>query len=161
MKPTQARLKELFRYDPESGHFIRRVTVSVNAQAGMRAGWQDAEGYWRIEVDDRTYRAHRLAWLYVHGRHPVGDLDHINGVHSDNRLANLREATRSQNLANSKQRQRGLKGATLDPRTAKWRARICVNYQRIHLGLFDTEQAAHDAYCEAAKKMQGKFFRAS
>jgi hypothetical protein len=155
---TQSRLKYLFRYDQKTGKFFRRVTVSsFNARAGMHAGYLNAWGYLRIMVDGETYFVHRLVWLYVHGRFPKDDLDHKNGIRSDNRITNLREATRSQNLANSKAHRdkRGkLKGVHWQPKTGKWRARI----KQIHLGLFSTEEAAHAAYCKAAKRLYGHFF---
>jgi hypothetical protein len=101
---TQARLRELLSYDPETGTFIWRTRSNPRGPdlTGRRAGGLDGEGYWHIRIDGKLYGGHRLAWLWVHGRLPNGRLDHINRSQADNRIANLREANPSQNRANSK-----------------------------------------------------------
>ena len=96
--------------------------------------------------------AHRLAWFYVYGAWPNGDLDHINGDKLDNRIANLREATRKQNMQNVRQHKHntsGVKGVAWHSQRNKWRAYIFVDYRQIHLGLFDTKEAAAAARMNA------------
>ena len=88
---TQARLKELFTYDPLIGTFVRRERRG-SARAGEIAGTDNGCGYLQIAVDRRVYVAHRMAWLYVHGIWPPAQIDHINMIRDDNRIANLRKA---------------------------------------------------------------------
>ena len=88
------------------------------------------------------------------------DIDHINRNKLDNRKSNLRIATRSQNCANMKKDDNCksiYKGVTWHSINNKWRARIGVNYKRIHLGLFENEIDAAKAYNDAAKKYFGKY----
>jgi hypothetical protein len=154
---SHARLLELVKYDPETGVFTRRKK-STRLHIGDVCGWKNGNGYIRFEIDGGRYHAHRLAWLYVTGEWPVGEIDHINRDKSDNRISNLRPASRSQNSANSPRRSH-LKGATFS--RGRWRAQICHNYKNRHLGYFATEQAAHEAYLDAARECFGQFARAA
>jgi hypothetical protein len=116
-------------------------------------------GYRCIAVDGKQYMAHRLAWLYVYGRFPKGGLDHKNRVAADNRISNLRNANQSQNSGNKKvhvNNRLGLKGVRKMHKN--WQARIMLNGSAIYLGTFATPEAAHLAYCRAAKKLYGEFF---
>lgn len=98
---TQAKLKELLEYDPISGVFRRKINIG-GAKIGDIAGTDNGDGYMKIRVAGKSYKAHRLAWLYVMGRWPKNDIDHINGVRCDNRIINLREATRAENKQNTR-----------------------------------------------------------
>jgi hypothetical protein len=123
---TQQRLRELLSYDPDTGNFIGLVTRGKRS-TGRIAGGPDPEGYIQIRIDYVTYRAHRLVWLYVYGRWPVGQIDHRNGVTSDNRLSNLREATPAQNSQNRKRcstNTSGFTGVHWHARKRRWGARI-------------------------------------
>ena len=108
MKITQARVKELFDYNPETGECIRKAMPNRASAAkrliGKPAGYMSNQGYYNVKVDGRCYRLHRLIWLWVYGYLPEGDLDHINRIRSDNRISNLRESSRSCNVFNSKKR---------------------------------------------------------
>jgi hypothetical protein len=160
---TADRVRELLNYDPETGVFTWAAQSSTRVKIGAVAGSVDIYGYHIIRVDGRLYRAHRLVWLYVHGEWPVGDIDHINGDPGDNRIANLRPATRSQNLANSKRRKNntsGYKGVSWNKQARKWHARIGVDGQYKHLGLFTDPAEAHEAWLAAAKKTSREFARA-
>ena len=139
----QERLKTLFVYDPSSGIFTRRVASGRHGchPAGRVCGYTMQRGYVQIYVDGRRYMAHRLAWVYVYGRWPSGDIDHINQQKADNRIANLREATRAQNMQNvslHRHNSSGRKGVCWHKPRAKWRAYIFNGYRQQHLGLFDT-----------------------
>jgi hypothetical protein len=151
---TQERLKELLKYDIETGKFTWLVR-STRADVGQEAGVIMGEGYRTISVDGQKKLAHRLAWLYVHGTWPKGQIDHINGVRSDNRLANLRDVTSSQNLHNVQQprstNKTGYRGISIW-KGRKFLARITVKNRIIHLGIFDTAEAAYAARQAAEKK---------
>lgn len=153
---TAERLRELFLYNSDDGVFVRKVAVGRHGRhkQGHIAGTKQSRGYIVISVDGRRYVAHRLAWLYTYDRWPVGDLDHINGVKNDNRIANLREATRRQNMQNVRKHKHntsGYKGVAWHSQRNKWRAYIFDNYRQKHLGLFDTKEAAAAARAKAEK----------
>lgn len=135
---TQARLKELLRYDPETG-------VMTWLRSGKRAGTKHRLGYRNVVVDGKGYAEHRLAWLLVHGQWPEHDLDHINRVRDDNRLRNLRPATRSENCQNQpvrKSNKSGTTGVYLHGLSGKWAASINIAKKQRHLGLFDSVDQA-------------------
>lgn len=158
---TQARLKSLFDYDPESGIFTRLVSRN-GAPAGAIMNVAGSCGYISMSVDGKTYKAHRLAWLYVYGQFPEGIIDHIDGDGTNNRIKNLRLASLTQNKANEKIRRdnsSGFKGAK-PHKAGKWQARISVNGRRLSLGYYATPKEAHDAYMLAALKHFGEFARA-
>jgi hypothetical protein len=157
---TQARLQEVLRYEPETGEFFWRVPRGRPDYIGKRAGWITSTGYRGIMIDDRSYQAHRLAWLYVYGAFPESAIDHKNRQRVDNRITNLRLASTSQNSANGKSRlsHGGLKGAYWFGRYKKWSSVVSCNGKRHFLGYFATAEEAHAAYCEAARKLHGPFF---
>jgi HNH endonuclease/AP2 domain len=104
---------------------------------------------------------HRVIYEYYHGSIPKGfEIDHINQDKLDNRLENLRLATRSQNSQNkSKQKNNtsGFKGAYWHKENKKWNAAITVNNKLIHLGFFETPELAHETYKQAAIELHGEF----
>jgi hypothetical protein len=162
---TQARLMEVLDCDPETGIFTWQIQPgSRSDMVGKRAGYNGPGRYRSITVDGVGYLEHRLLWLYVHGKFPADQLDHINMNKSDNRIENLREATNSQNQRNRKSRKGSdgwgrLKGAQWNHRDKRWVAQAALdNGKTTYLGSFDTEAEAHAAYCEAAKKCYGEFF---
>lgn len=156
---TLARLKEVLHYDPEAGIFTWLVKLGPGRDlTGTVAGSkQNKSGHLQVCIDGKKYLLHRLAWLYVTGKWPVNWIDHENRTAGDNRFVNLREATPTQNSANkvmAKSNRSGFKGVTFKTSTSKWQARIS-------LGSFDTPEAAHAAYMEAATKLWGEFARAA
>jgi hypothetical protein len=155
---TQVELKELLHYDPETGLFTRLVN-RAKFRVGEVAGWEESHGYTHIGINKKGYKAHRLAFLYMTGKFPEGDVDHINGKKDDNRWCNLREATRSQNLFNrgaQKNNKLGIKGVTLYQ--GKYMASGTSNGKQKYLGCFMTEEEASKAYQEFAKQTQGEFY---
>ena len=159
---TQERLKEILHYNPETGVFTNRINRG-HVKAGAIAGGFDWEGYLKIKIDGRQYKSHRLAWLYIYGEMPPEHIDHVNGVCTDNRIANLRLATNAENQRNRgapKNSTTGVKGVSWCPRDRRYRARINVYGKRKHLGLFDTVEDGAAAYAEAAKRYHGEFARA-
>lgn len=160
---TAARLRKILDYDPLTGVFrwkVRRGPI----MAGVAAGTMRPNGDIRILVDGKGYYAHRLAWLYVHGRWPKEQVDHINRDRSDNSLGNLREAAHGQNRANSiknRNNKSGYKGVCYRPNLGLWVAQITHKKTVIYLGCFDSPQKAHVAYVGAASRLHGEFARSA
>ena len=157
---TQARLKELLQYDPETGVFTRRIATGYRGRykAGTVAGSLEKDsGYILIGVDGVQYRAHRLAWLYTHGSFPAHGIDHKDTIRSHNWLSNLRPATQSQNGQNLRtpkaSNKSGFLGVCLStPLGDKWKATIKVNGKYKFLGVFQTPEEASAAYLSAKRK---------
>ena len=174
-------LNDLFRYDPEAGLLYRKVPPREcfstdggwknSATKALRSldvpiGYRHYHGNGlphavKLAVRRKVTYVHRIAWEICHGPIPDGmGIDHINGDPFDNRLNNLRLATRQQNSFNQRGKGRsGLKGATFSPAHGKWRSEIRAGRVRKFLGHFDSAEAAHAAYCAAAPFMHGDFAR--
>lgn len=149
---TQERLKAVIHYDATTGIFRWRYSVANRVKPWDVAGVTDADGYHRIRINGRAYLSHRLAWLYVYGSFPSIGLDHMNRNKQDNRINNLREATKAENAQNVSKRKdntSGLVGVHFHKANRKWIAYISVNKQRKHLGVFDSAEDAHEAYAKA------------
>ena len=150
---TQDRLKELLNYNPDTGIFTWKVSrggVKKDAQAGAKS-----QGYRNIMIDNISYQAHRLAWLYVYGKWPEKDLDHINLERDDNKIVNLREVDDSENKQNQRMYSNntsGYKGVCWCKNRKKWVASITKNYKTQILGSFEDPLEASKAYIEGAKK---------
>jgi hypothetical protein len=160
---TREDLAALLDYEPETGVFRWKVR-SGRATVGMVAGTAHNRGYWQINVRGKLYLAHRLAWFITHGEWPAQDTDHINGDKQDNRIANLRLASRSENMANTGPKQNsasGIKGVWLFKRTGKWAAGYRKDGRMVHVGYFDTVQEAEQAHRAAYEKAFGIYARAA
>jgi len=148
----------LLLYDAETGLFTWRVNRGGTALAGTQAGSPDAGGYILIRIGNRNFKAHRLAILCMTGEWPVADVDHVNGVTSDNRRANLRDVTHSQNLSNCGlhgHNTSGSCGVSWREDKKKWRAFIQQNAHHRHLGYFATKSEAEAARARAAVEYVG------
>jgi len=158
---TQDILKTILNYNPETGIFTWKKTLSNVAPVGSIAGTRGKE--WGIKINKKKYLSHRLAYLYVYGNIPSNmEIDHINKNPFDNRIVNIRLATRSQNMFNTGKRisnTSGFKGVYWDKSRGNFVALITFNYKLIYLGRFKTAIEAHTAYCEKAKEMHGEFAR--
>ena len=151
-------LRELLSYDP-SGALYWRVTRG-SVKAGSLAGCKDRNGYWVVRIDRRNFLAHRLAWQLHHSESPPRYIDHINGNPSDFRMENLRPATASQNLANSRKQantKSGIKGVNPVSKCNSWCAQIVHQGRRHWIGSFRTKEAAGEAYLAKAKELFGGF----
>ena len=158
---THERLYEVLDYSPILGLFWWLKSRGTK-KAESVAGTKRPDGYIQIQIDDRLYLAHRLAWLYVHGEWPPEEIDHKNNDPSDNRLANLRLATDSQNQANTPKQAHntsGFKGVSWFRRDRKWRAEIQKDGKSRHLGYFADPVDAARAYDAKAKELHGDFAR--
>jgi hypothetical protein len=153
-------LTEILHYNPITGIFtwaISRPRINIGQIAGCV---HKNKKYRYIEIDGKSYAAHRLAWFYVYKEFPKEQIDHINRIKDDNRIENLREATNAQNRANSKTNNKHeMKGVSYHPwiKNNPWEAKIRVNKKDIYLGCFPTKEAAHNAYIIAAKRYHGDF----
>lgn len=152
---TQARLRAALEYNPRTGVFTWRAT-NRRRKAGEVAGTIGPKGYVLIGLGGDVWQAHRLAWLWVHGAMPV-EMDHLNGFRSDNRIVNLRPATRQLNMQNrrfaSVTNRSGLLGVSWGARQGKWYARITTAGKTRHLGYFGTPGEAYAAYVAAKHKL--------
>lgn len=135
---TQDRLKNLLHYDPDTGVFTRRNKFR-NLPAGSIVGCVGAGGYMQCSLNGKMYKMHRLAWLYVHGKWPDDQIDHINHVVTDNRICNLREVSCAENHQNRARRTKnssGYLGVGWHKRDKCWQAHIEINGTRHHLGYY-------------------------
>lgn len=149
---TRARAIEALNYCPETGAFTWRIQRGQIIHPGDKAGCVNGKGYVIIHVDGREYRAHRLAWLIVHGAFPEHEIDHRNGVRADNRIANLRCATTKENQWNrtsaSSRNSTGILGVSRY-RDGRWLAKITRDNRATWLGIFDSPELAQQAYAKA------------
>jgi len=156
MTLTADRARELFHYDDELGHLVRRKSVHYLAKEGQVPGTA-VRGYRVVCVDGARFLEHRLIWLVVHGEWPEGDIDHIDGDPGNNRIGNLRDVDKHTNLQNMRRapkskRYSSLLGANWDRFTNSWKACIRVDGKHKHLGRFATAEEAHEAYIAAKRK---------
>lgn len=153
---TSDRLRSMLLYCPESGHFTWLNPGRANPRlVGARAGGVNSEGYWKISVGGKNYLAHRLVFLFVLGRWPVGVLDHINGDRTDNRFLNLRESSDALNAQNRRKARTGntsgYLGVSWNSRRGQWVAQIQVDGKKKGLGYFDDPAVAHSVYLTAKR----------
>ena len=160
-KLTQEWLREVLDYDPLTGLFTCLVNRRKARKGDLAAKPSATSPYLYVSIGYRRYLAHRLAWFYVHGEWPP-ELDHRDRNKKNNVITNLRIATRSQNNYNrgrSIKNTSGFKGVTWHARRNKWQAQIKISKGYKYLGVFETPEAAHAAYVEAAKVGHGGFAR--
>lgn len=153
------RLTSLLYYNPETGIFTwKDASGKGRNRCSKQAGTPDHYGYLVFSVDGKQYKAHRLAWLYIHREWPKGQIDHKNRNKQDNRIANLRDATICQNRQNRKRKRNkvGLTGVYQRP-NGKYFSIIQANGKRYELGSFDDKLLAHNAYMDAKKRFHGAF----
>jgi hypothetical protein len=151
---------DMFKSTPTG--IAQRVCANWNARnSGRVAGTKDSHGYVQIKLRGRLYLAHRLAWRLVHGECSE-EIDHIDGDRSNNRIGNLRVATRAQNCANRRVRSDSIskiKGVQRRP-NGLWQSRLCVNGTKHYLGVFGSRGEAIDAYERAARTHFKEFAKA-
>lgn len=163
---TLENARKLLRYDPVSGNFYwleDRLSFAGKAKKGSVAGTIN-HGYVQVGVLGRNFRAHRLAWLFVTNSMPEKgkEIDHINGIRSDNRWCNLRLVNRSQNTMNGITRSdnlSGQRGVSWRKDTSKWHARICIEGKIKMLGNFNSFDEACMARRDAERVLFGEYRR--
>lgn len=171
--PSIDALRQILNYDPETGEFVWRERTAETCRdgglggasgtarmisrrvAGTKAGTVTPRGYRMIQTLGKNMSAHRLAWALHYGLWPIGELDHINGDKDDNRIANLREVDRRENMRNRsmpKTNRSGHPGVIFHSARGKWQASIRVDGKLHYLGIFDDKADAVAARIEAEKQ---------
>jgi len=156
-------LKRMLNYSPETGVFTWTEDASKPHRHHLRkgvAGTVNKKGYRSIMVNLQKYKAHRLAWFFMTGKWPSGQIDHRNTIKDDNRFENLREATNEQNCRNRiyRQSKTPYRGVGLYSKSGKWYAAIHYEKKRRHLGYFDTPEEASAVYEAEARRIYGEFY---
>ena len=155
-----ARLLEVLLYDPDTGIFTSRVTRG-GLVPGDTAGALHSLGYIFLSIDNNTYTAHRLAWFYCFESWPLHFIDHIDRNRSNNKLDNLREATRMDNGCNMsirKDNSTGYKGVSYNKSRNNYVARLTVHGVKLYIGSYKTALEASEARETTAKELQGNFY---
>ncbi|HIF5760533.1 TPA: HNH endonuclease [Raoultella ornithinolytica] len=154
-------INENFSYNPETGVFIRIKSKTRPDSIGKSAGYIAKEGYVVISLGRESYKAHRLAWLVTYGEWPDEDIDHVVRDKSNNKIVNLRKASRSMNCANVGLRSHntsGYRGVSFNAQWGRWFAQIIVGGEKRFLGYFESAEKASEAYVLAAKEAFGEYF---
>ena len=154
MSITAERLRQILAYDPATGVFTWRMRTAIRATVGSVAGSINSDGYILISIDDRKHRAHRLAWMWMYGEWPKHQVDHINGIRTDNRIVNLRNVSSIVNSQNERSARRNNKTGLLGVRPSgnRFQSAIRIDGNKTHLGCFETPELAHAAYVAAKRK---------
>jgi hypothetical protein len=161
--PTIARVCEAFRLDASTGKLYNKASRR-GARIGQETGTLYNGGYVKVCLDGRELQAHWVVFAIVHGRWPENELDHVNGVKSDNRPSNIREATSQQNKCNREAGSNsasGIKGVLWNKRERKWKVSITANSVTYNLGTFAQLEDAKTAHRNAAIKYHGDFARSA
>ena len=153
---TQEELKNLFNYNLETGVFTRKIATGRYNRfpIGSIAGAKHSQGYLVIVINGKTYRNHRLAWLYVYGIFPK-EIDHINGIKDDNRINNLRECNRSQNVMNyqvKNNNELGIKGLYRDKQRKRFITTVSIGNTRLNATFSDSKYSSQEQAKKAAIK---------
>lgn len=167
--PTPNQIRQLLHYEPDTGRFFwvergpewfthctpgheDRIRSAWNAAwSGKEAGLINGYGYRQINIQRRHIGGHRIAWCYVYGAWPNGQIDHINGVREDNRIANLRDVSHDANQRNmrlGRHNTSGVSGVHLCKITGRWRAEVRAFGTRHRLGRFPTLEGAQATVME-------------
>ena len=155
MSVDQMRLKELIHYDPSTGKWTWLDGRNNAVCIGSEAGYVRKNKYRKIKIEGKVYSSSRLAFLYMTGKWPTKEVDHIDRNPSNDCWNNLREADRTQNNTNKgkyKTNSSGVKGIHWRKQSDKWHAQIQVDKKKIHLGLFDDIEDAIQARKQAEQE---------
>jgi hypothetical protein len=149
-------LREVLEYNQNTGIFTWKFGNNRNTKANQIAGSIHPQGYRFICVKNKSYGAHRLAWLYIFGEMPKNQIDHINGIKDDNRIVNLRQVSHAENQQNKQ----STKGYSWHKKRQVWEAYIRINGKKSTLGYFQKEEDAQLARLKA-KHEHHPFFTSS
>lgn len=171
---TPQYIRQLLDYNPETGELVWKERKLRPGLERIDKGWNKRfagkkvsdrfhrHGHSQIGIHCKNFMTHRVVWAHYYDVWPIHDLDHINGKPADNRIANLREATASENLCNAKIRVNntsGVKGVSWSKSSNKWYSYITKNKKMMAIGLFDSFDEAVAARRQAEHKFHGSFAR--
>lgn len=174
MKITPEYLRELLDYNPLTGRFTWKLRKLRPDLERIDKGWnkrfagklvaerRHRHGHLQIQIHCKNHMAHRVAWAIHYGVRPNSDLDHKNGIPSENWIENLRPATESENLCNAKIRvdnTSGVKGVSWLESEKKWQAYITKDKKTRHLGRYDSFEVAVSIRRAAEAQLHGEFAR--
>jgi HNH endonuclease len=161
--PEHQAVLDFFRYDPVDGYLYYKIPNGARRVVGTRAGHVNKQGYRTIRWNRRTLCASWIVWMYHTGEWPKDTMDHINNVRLDDRIENLREATRSQNCMNKKsfwkKPRSGFRGVKILNGRKRFQAVIKAGTGTHYLGTFDTAEEAAKIYDIGARRYHGEFAR--
>lgn len=156
---TQESLKQLFDYHP-NGQLIRKKTTSRLGKSGNVAGFLDKKiGYLRVGIGKKQYLVHRIIFMIQNGYMPQ-ETDHINGNKLDNRIENLRTASKSENLRNRSfniNNSSGYKNVSWSKNHDKWSVTLSYDGKKHHIGYFQDLELADLVAQEARNKHHKQF----
>jgi hypothetical protein len=153
---NQEYLKSILNYNENTGKFTW-------VKNGKNAGYIQKNGYVRFNFNNKHYRGHKLAWLYVNGELPDQHIDHIDGNPNNNAISNLRLCNRNQNMQNrkiNKNNKLGIKGVCWNKKIEKYHVQIGLNEKVKHIGYFDNLEFAELVSIEVRNKYHKEFARA-
>jgi hypothetical protein len=154
------RARSLLDYDPATGILRWREDRTAGTKAGDMAGTPNGDGYLKVSIIGKRYFSHRVVFAMYYGRQPTAQIDHIDGDRYNNKISNLREATHSQNVMNTRRLDSnsvGVKNISIKRR--KYLARIQANKRIFYVGSFETLNEASEAIQRARKHFHGEFAR--
>ena len=155
-KLDQTKLKIILNYDKSTGIFTINSPYCHKQRIGQIVGTKRIFGYLGCQINNYNYLMHRLAWLYIYGVWPTHEIDHRNGIKTDNRISNLRDCNHNINTQNKTKphsnNRSGYLGVSPNHSRNKWRVRIGVNNKYIHIGYYDSPESAYKAYLNAKRK---------
>lgn len=152
---TQAILKENLNYDSHTGIFSWKKSNNGRIKVGDVAGSETTKGYLHIGLKGKIHKSHRLAWLYVYGSMPTKEIDHIDGDKLNNKISNLRQVSRSENMKNVKVRKNntsGFCGVYWKGELNKWMVLIQSFGKTKYIGIFSDLSDAVKARIDAESR---------
>lgn len=148
-------IEQNYSYDRKHGKLFYKTQVAQRVKVGDEAGYVHHKGYRHLNVKNKSFMVHRVIWLIENRRWPTGQIDHINGSKTDNRIENLRDASNRENCNNKEMHRSGkLVGASFCKRGRKWISQIRIGKRTIHLGAFNSELEAHNKYISTKNNIE-------
>ena len=148
----------LSAFDYQDGQLIRKIG-RINEVGSIAGCVHKGTGYIHIKIKAQTFKAHRLIFLYHYGYFPEF-VDHIDGNKQNNRIENLREASKQENCQNQKVRstnKSGYKGVKWIENCKKWQVEVCKNYKQLRFGRYEDLELAGLVAMEATDLIHGRF----